>query len=134
MVKILLLEDDPHYREVIERVLWRTAPYAVKAVSTEQQAWEILSETDFDLVLLDLNIGGRKCWETLSRVAKLPARPPAIVFSCEDTRGNADYAVSHGAYAFLPKPFSFVRLQMTIESALRSRNRPGSTRPAGCPE
>jgi DNA-binding NtrC family response regulator len=119
MSKILLLEDDPEYRGIIERVLSRNCPCTVTSVATEMQAWEELSKEDFDLVLLDLNIDGRRCWETLKRVVSHPAKPIAIALSCEDTRENADYAVSLGAYAFLSKPINFIRLEMTIESALR---------------
>lgn len=120
MDKILLLEDDREYREIIERVLLRCYPYSIKSVATEKQAWEELSKEDFDLVLLDLNIDGRRCWETLKRVVSHPAKPIAIVLSCEDTQGNADYALSLGAHAFLSKPINFIRLEMTIESALQT--------------
>jgi len=118
MGKILLLEDDPHYREIIERVLQRWYPATITSTATEMQAWEELSKEDFDLVLLDLFIDGRSCWETLKRVVSHPAKPVAIVLSCEDTRGNADHAVSLGAYSFLSKPINFAQLKMTIDSAL----------------
>lgn len=119
MGKILLLEDDSHYREIIERVLLGTYPYPITSVATEMQAWEELSKEDFDLVLLDLYIDGMRCWETLKRVVSHPGKPIAIVLSCEDTRMNEDIAVSLGAYAFLSKPVNFVQLKMTIDSALQ---------------
>lgn len=119
MGKILLLEDDSHYRDIIERVLSRNFPCTVTSVATEMQAWEELSKEDFDLVLLDLYIDGRSCWETLKRVVSHPAKPVAIVLSCEDTRRNADHAVSLGAHAFLSKPIDFLRLKMTIDTIVR---------------
>ncbi len=121
MAKILLLEDDAHYREVIERLLLRSYPFTIRSVGTEALAWEALSNDEFDLVLLDLYIGGRRCWETLRRTIDHPGNPATIVFSCEDTQGNADYAVSHGAFAFLTKPFDFVRFKRTIDAALQAR-------------
>jgi two-component system response regulator HydG len=127
MGKILLLEDDSHYREIIERVLLLCYPKLVKSVPTELQAWEELSKEDFDLVLLDLYIDGRRCWETLRRVVSHPGKPIAIVLSCEDTRMNADIAVSLGAYAFLSKPVDFLRLKMTIDSAFRAEKRYASS-------
>jgi DNA-binding NtrC family response regulator len=133
MGKILLLEDDSHYRDIIERVLLGTYPYPVKSVATEPQAWEELSKEEFDLVLLDLYIDGRCCWETLKRVVSHPRKPVAIVLSCEDTRRNADHAVSLGAYAFLSKPINFVQLKMTIDSALRTEKRDASL-PSETPE
>lgn len=119
MGKILLLEDDSHYRDIIERVLSRNFPCTVTSVATEMQAWEELSKEDFDLVLLDLYIDGRSCWETLKRVVSHPAKPVAIVLSCEDTQRNADHAVSLGADAFLSKPIDFLRLKMTIDTLVR---------------
>ncbi len=135
MGKILLLEDDSHYRGIIERVLSGFYHAPITSVATEAQAWEELSKEDFDLVLLDLYIDGRKCWETLKRVLNHPARPIAIVLSCEDTPRNADYAVSLGAHAFLPKPINFVRLKMTIDSALQAGKRDASmpSSPHGSP-
>jgi DNA-binding NtrC family response regulator len=127
MGKILLLEDDSHYREIIERVLLLCYHNLVKSVPTEMQAWEELSKEDFDLVLLDLYIDGRRCWETLRRVVSHPRKPIAIVLSCEDTRMNADIAVSLGAYAFLSKPVDFLRLKMTIDSAFRAEKRDASS-------
>ena len=112
MGKILLLEDDSHYRGIIERVLSRNFPCTVTSVATEMQAWEELSKEDFDLVLLDLYIDGRRCWETLKRVVSHPAKPVAIILSCEDTQANSDRAVSLGAYAFLSKPINFLRLKI----------------------
>ena len=123
MVRVLLLEDDPHYREIIERVLLRSAPYAIESVATEPLAQRALAEREFDLVLLDLNIHGRRCWETLARAVRHPCAPAAIMFSCEDTQANVEYALSHGASAFLPKPLSFLRLQMAVETALQARGR-----------
>jgi DNA-binding NtrC family response regulator len=123
MGKILLLEDDPHYREIIERVLLRWYPSTITSTATEMQAWEELSKEDFALVLLDLYIDGRSCWETLKRVVSHPAKPIAIVLSCEDTQGNADHAVSLGAYSFLSKPIDFVRLKTTIDLALGTEKR-----------
>jgi DNA-binding NtrC family response regulator len=102
-------------------------PNLVKSVPTELQAWEELSKEDFDLVLLDLYIDGRRCWETLRRVVSHPGKPIAIVLSCEDTRMNADIAVSLGAYAFLSKPVDFLRLKMTIDSAFRAEKRDASS-------
>ena len=100
------------------------------------QAWEELSKEDFDLVLLDLYIDGRRCWETLKRVVSHPAKPVAIVLSCEDTQGNADHAVSLGAYAFLSKPINFLRLEndhriRTPDGKRVRRSRNSETPPLG---
>jgi len=121
MVKVMLVDDDSRYRAIIERVLSRTYQFAVTSAATERQAWEELEKDDFDLVLLHLYIDGQKSWETLKRVVTHPGKPVAILFSTEDTLGNADLAISLGAFAFLSKPFNFIRLKTTIDSALGTR-------------
>jgi DNA-binding response OmpR family regulator len=123
MVKVLLLEDDPGYRDIVVRVIRRSYPCAVTPVATEREAWEELARETFDLVLLDLNIDGTRCWETLKRAVGHPGKPVAIVFSCEDTRVNAECAVSLGAYTFLSKPFNFARLKATLDAALAGKHR-----------
>lgn len=133
MVKILLLDDDSSYRGIIERVLLLSYPYAITSVATESQALQELSKRDFDLVLLDLNVDGRRCWNTLKMAVKHPGEPVTIVFSCEDTPENEEYALTHGAYAFLSKPFEFIRLKMTIESALDEK-KPGRMMIPASPE
>lgn len=121
MVKVLLVDDDPNYRRIIERVLSRHDRFAVTSVASEHQAWDELAREKFDLLLLDLYLDGQRSWETLKRAVAHPGKPVAIVFSCEDTRGNADRAVSLGAYTFLSKPFDFSRFRATIDSALLSK-------------
>lgn len=123
MIRILLVDDDPRYRAIIERLLLRFGHFAVTSASTEMQARKALERENFDLVLLDLYIDGRKSWETLQRAAAHPGKPVPILFSGEDTPGNADRAASLGAYAFLAKPFDFARLIATVDSALGSRIR-----------
>ena len=118
MAKVLVVDDDSHFRGILERIILRSYTYAVKAVSTEVEAWEELADAGFDIVLLDLYIDGRKSWDTLKRIRGLSSPPVVIVISCESTKENADYARALGAFDFVPKPIDFARFKATVDAAL----------------
>ena len=117
MAKVLVVDDDSHFRGILERIILRSYTYSVKTAATEEEAWEELSRDPHDLVLLDLYIDGKKSWETLRRIRDLQSVPDVIVVSCEDTNENAEYARSLGALDFIPKPIDFARFKATVDTA-----------------
>jgi len=118
MAKVLVVDDDSHYQEILERIILRSYTYSVKAVSTEAEAWEEMADSGFDLVVLDLYIDGRKSWDTLKRIRELFPPPAVILISCEFTKENADYARALGAFDFVPKPIDFARFKAAVDAAL----------------
>ncbi|HSG05449.1 MAG TPA: response regulator, partial [Nitrospiria bacterium] len=131
MAKVLVVDDDSHFRGILERIILRSYTYSVKTAATEEEAWEELLRDPHDLVLLDLYIDGKKSWDTLRWTRALPSAPGIIVVSCEDTKENADYAKSLGAFAFVPKPIDFARFKSTVDAALGWRQDARSARRIG---
>jgi DNA-binding NtrC family response regulator len=123
MAQVLVVDDDAHFRGIIERLILRSYTYTVRTAASEAEAWDALESNPFDLVLLDLYIDGRKSWDTLQRIRKLPSSPPVIIISCEDTIGNLEHARSMGAFEFIPKPIDFGRIKTTVDSALAWKKR-----------
>jgi DNA-binding NtrC family response regulator len=121
MANVLVVDDDSHFRGIMERIILRTFHHSVKATATEAEAWVCLSKESYDLVLLDLHVEGKKSWETLKKIGNLSAGPPVILITCDDTKENEEFAKSLGAADFLPKPIDFGRLRTSIDSALRSK-------------
>jgi len=126
MAKVLVVDDDSHFRGILERIILRSYTYSVKTASTEEEAWEELSKTPYDLVLLDLYIDGKKSWNTLKRFRALSSPPAVIVISCEATTENAEYATALGAADFVPKPIDFAQMKVSVDAALdwMGKNRP----------
>ena len=118
MAKVLVVDDDSHFREILERIILRSYTYSVKAVSTEEEAWKETADGACDLVVLDLYIDGRKSWDTLKKIRGLSFPPVVIVISCESTKENADYARALGAFDFVPKPIDFACFKATVDAAL----------------
>ncbi|NNG46837.1 MAG: response regulator, partial [Deltaproteobacteria bacterium] len=120
MAKVLVVDDDSHFRGILERIILRSYTYSVKTASTEEEAWEELSKSPYDLVLLDLYIHGKKSWDSLKRIRDLSSPPAVVMISCESTKENAEYARALGALDFVPKPIDFARFKATVDGAIGS--------------
>lgn len=131
MAKVLVIDDDSHFRGIIERIILRSYTYSVKSVAGEKEAWEDLSKDTYDLVMLDLYIDGKKSWDTLKRIKALPSAPVVIMISCEDLAENAEYSKALGAVDFVPKPIDFARLKSSVDAALQLRSEARFSRRAG---
>ena len=131
MAKVLVVDDDSHFRGILERIILRSYTYSVKTASTEEEAWEELSKSPYDLVLLDLYIDGKKSWDSLKRIRDLSSPPAVVMISCESTKENAEYARALGALDFVPKPIDFARFKVTVDGAIGSKQKAKPARRIG---
>jgi CheY-like chemotaxis protein len=95
--RILHLEDDADIRAIVATIA-RDCATCESAASLEE-ARALLRESRYDLVLLDLDLGGSSGWDLLQDLDQLPTRPPVIVFSA----CNVDPSESRGVEATLVK-------------------------------
>ena len=103
-VRILLLEDDPSYAQFVchhlQGVSW--AEPHVEVVETLAAALKRLAETDFDLVISDLNVPDSSQEATIKALAAV-FKQPIIGMTADDDRGLRRRAMLGGAYEFLLK-------------------------------
>src|SRR5262245_37062164 len=113
--KILLLDDDAAIREMLGRVL-AEENYLVIPAATGLEALELAAATEFDLVLLDLNLPGASGWDVYERLTAENPLLPVIVITA---RPNQLFpAVGAGAGALMEKPLDLPRLLRTINELL----------------
>jgi diguanylate cyclase (GGDEF)-like protein/PAS domain S-box-containing protein len=103
-VRILLLEDDPVYAELIQANLSRTghAELVVQHVGTLAQALEHLDAGGCDLVMTDLNLPDSRGLETLESLTRHTDRL-VIVLTGDTNEGLRDAAIECGAYDLVGK-------------------------------
>lgn len=104
-IRVLLVEDDPEHRALIERALKRLLTYRVETVSVglASEAERFLEENKCDVVLLDLSLPDSRPDETLRRIVQIwPELPVIVMTSLQDER-MADKAIELGAQEFLEK-------------------------------
>ncbi|MDP2350275.1 MAG: response regulator transcription factor [Chloroflexota bacterium] len=122
---ILIVEDEPEFRELVElwvtRHGWRTA-VAIDGAEVIRR----FEEEEPALVLLDLNLPGMDGWQVTEWIRSVGTTPVLIV-----TALGAETDVVRGLVAgaddYLTKPVSFPELIARITAALR-RSRLGAAR------
>ena len=113
--RILVVDDDASVREMLVRVLAGEG-YAVWAAADGAAALEMAAATDFDLVLLDLNLPGKSGWVTFEA---LTARHPLLTVIIVTARSNQLFtALGAGVGALLEKPLDFTKLLQTVGQLL----------------
>jgi two-component system, NtrC family, response regulator PilR len=118
-VKLLVVEDEPDLRQMLE-ILFRREGYAVVTAPGYRAAAEAITQhpQPFPVVLTDLSMPDGSGLDVVT-VAK--GRSPAtevILLTAHSTVENAILAVRSGAYDFVAKPFQPAELATLVEKAL----------------
>lgn len=128
--KILLVDDEPAIRQMLSRLLAGEG-YDVLPVTSGAEALEFAAHTDFDLVLLDLNMPGMDGWDTYE---KLIARKPLLPVIVITARPNQRFtALAAGIGALMEKPLDLQKLFSTIRNLLDEPEDKRIARMAGRP-
>ena len=124
MAKILVVEDDPAVRDVVEYALSREG-METEAVSSGEAATERLySGALFDLVILDVMLpdtdGITLCRELRSENCAL-RNVPVIMLTARDDETSVVVGLEVGADDYVTKPFSPRQLVSRVRAHLRRR-------------
>jgi CheY-like chemotaxis protein len=121
--RILVVEDDPDYCEIIADVLMN-AGYAVAMAEDGNEAILMAARWPPDLMLSDFSLPGINGVELTRRIhAFAPDIPVVLTTGLEEAYGLCTKAPSYGAVACLKKPMNVEELLGTIDSALISAER-----------
>jgi CheY-like chemotaxis protein len=113
--KILLVDDDPGVRRMLQRVL-EEEDYSVATAADGVEALKLVTNATPDLVLLDLNLPAQNGWDTLKRIASENPLLPVIIITA---RPNQIFpALASGAGALMEKPLDLPKLLRTIGDLL----------------
>lgn len=123
--RILVVDDDPLTREVLETILDLEAFVAVFA-SDGLEALERFQENGpFDAVVTDVMMPGLDGVELCRRIRASGdaerASTPVILLTAKDRRSDREEGFEAGCDAYLTKPFSPLNLIDTIESLNQER-------------
>ncbi|MDD2228622.1 MAG: response regulator [Candidatus Cloacimonetes bacterium] len=122
MTKILVIEDDSSFRNVLVQMLSR-AGYDVRQAGDGNQAVEVCTEFLPDLVLTDIIMPDKEGLETIQDLLTLSPNLKIIAMSGGGKFGPDSYlplAQKLGAKATLQKPFMREELISTIQDVLNA--------------
>jgi len=126
--KLLLVDDDAAVREMVGRVLTE-AGYSTLSAANGQEALDLASANEVDLVLLDLNLPVKNGWDTFERLTTSNPLLPIIIITA---RPNQLFpALAAGVGALMEKPLDFSKLLETICALLAEPVEQRLTRMAG---
>jgi two-component system response regulator AtoC len=104
MAKLLVVDDESNLRLVVQKEMSRQG-HEVETASDGETAWNMLEETDFDVVLCDINMPRLDGIGLLRRLReKAQNQPEVIMLTGNATVETAIDAMKLGAYDYLTKP------------------------------
>jgi phosphoserine phosphatase RsbU/P len=120
---ILVVDDDPANRDLLERRLHREG-YTVTSAENGLQALKLLRSGSFDLVLLDLIMPGLDGYQVLGKLKADPVLKhiPVVMISALDQENGIARCIEMGAEDYIAKPFNPIFLRARIGASLEKKH------------
>ncbi len=125
-MRILVVEDERRIADFLTRGL-QGAGYAVDAAADGASALNMVHDTDYDLIILDIMLPDLDGLKVLERIRSRKAGPPVLILSARGAVDDRVKGLEQGADDYLTKPFAFVELLARVRALLR-RGQPAPER------
>lgn len=103
-VTILLVDDNPSYRQQLRRIIGKIAPYAViHEAENIEHAVQLAKTTEFQLVLIDVLLGDQNGIHCASRIKAVSSQPRIVLISAYPDKEFHRQSIEVGASAFIDK-------------------------------
>lgn len=119
-IDLLLVDDDPDFRESVARRFMRRG-FPVQEAAHGEQALQLAGLRQFDVVVLDMVMPGLSGIQVLEQLKLTQPECEIIMLTGQGTVETAVQAMKLGAYDFLQKPFPLAELEVLIEKAYERR-------------
>lgn len=135
VLRILLVDDNASILRFLASA-FTSNECRVSTAAAAEQALSLLTDDPFDLVVSDIKMPGLSGLDLLRAVkAKQPGTPVVLITGVPSV-DSAVFGLRHGAYDYLPKPFSVAEVKKLVQR-LRADRHLGNGRvnlPAGLAE
>lgn len=117
---LLVVDDNEMNRDMLSRRLARKG-HTVEVAESGLRALEMIEETDFDVVLLDIMMPGIDGYETLERIRsdRDSGDLPVIMATAKDQSEDVVAALKLGANDYVTKPFDFPVVLARVQTQLQ---------------
>ncbi|HKK90653.1 MAG TPA: response regulator [Desulfobacteraceae bacterium] len=110
---ILIVDDNPFNRELISEVALAEG-FAVKEAQNGHQALDMVKQTDFALVMMDLLMPGMDGFETTRKIREMGKDLPIVAVSALAMKQDRQESLRSGCNDFLSKPLDLQQLKTVI--------------------
>ena len=118
--KILIADDEPHVRKLLERYLSHHG-YVVGLAADGLEALELVRQQTPDLVITDVNMPNMNGFELLAEVKKDEGLKhiPVLMVTAEARKEDIVRAAQDGAAGYIVKPFTKATLEEKVQKIMQ---------------
>ena len=116
---ILVVDDEKLIRWSLKQNLQKES-FNVLEAETVQIGFELVSELEPDLIILDQRLPDGTGIEFIQKLREISFDNPIVMLSAVDTSNVAVQAMKLGAFDYITKPINFEELKIVIEKAMES--------------
>lgn len=117
-MRLLVIEDERKVADFVARGL-RAERFAVDVAYDGDSGWDMASNCDYDLIVLDLMLPGLSGGEILRRLRRAQKQSSVLVLTAHDSTAQKVEHFEAGADDYLTKPFAFAELLVRVKALLR---------------
>ena len=119
--RILIIDDDPHFLRVLQRIL-SDEQFSVTATSDPCGALQLLRSGSFDLIICDLRMPDCDGLNLLQAIRVGGSEVPVIILTAYGEVDTYLEAMNAGATEYLNKPIKSDELVQVVRNCLRRDN------------
>ena len=119
---VLIVDDDEAVLTMLYKVV-KSNGLAADTVSSGEAALRAIGEKSYDLILLDVNMGGMDGFQVVQTLRQRGLKTPIIIISGRKEDYDTLYGLDIGADDYVTKPFNPITLGAKVKALIRrSRN------------
>lgn len=118
MYNILLIEDDRPLNKAIS-VYFKKEKFYVLSSFSGQEALDILSQNNLDLIILDINLPDLSGFDLIEQIKIINSNIPILILSACDLDSAILHGFNLGAEDYVTKPFNIEILHKKINVILK---------------
>jgi DNA-binding response OmpR family regulator len=120
MARILVVEDDPHVRHLVQVVLGGEG-HETESAGSGSEALEELSEHAYDLIVLDLMLGRVSGWQVLREMERWGVRAgtKVLILTARASERDILHGWRMGVDEYVTKPFDPAVFMEAVGETLR---------------
>jgi DNA-binding response OmpR family regulator len=122
--KILVVDDDPELRKLVEAIL-KSLEFTVYLASSGEDGLKQAYSVHPDLVILDVNMPGMDGYEVCSRLREFSSFP-ILMLTARSQENDILRGFNAGVDDYLGKPFKKAELEARVRALLRRANNQNS--------
>lgn len=123
--RVLVVDDEPDIRELLEITLGRMGLEAVAAANVAEARAVLDGEAPLRLCLTDMRLPDGSGIELIEHIQRHHPRLPVAMITAHGNVDSAIRALKAGAFDFISKPVTLEKLRNLVNAALELRATPG---------